>query len=486
MHHETHNLTYFYWCPIARPISGVYLLEEMGSVKIDSIPEDILIQIFLCGITDDSGTIRFYYPLKTFLLSISHTNQALRRLALSTPCLWSTLSLTIHRNGSFRRDEDLESKTRNDGFVNLFRLWIERSGDSPLNYKITVNTYTQTSADVLELLFREKSRWKSITVSFCLWKSHVPIFPFELKDMSCLQSFDLTPLWAKDHAEKNIDLSKSTQLRYLRWKGVNIAQWRIIMKTIRTQQLTKLQLGLIPDNRINIVDRYFITSLGMFTNLRLLEISLFDAPYFQFDDAWNGPPVLFPNLTTLVLNKTCGKIIKHLTTPYLLSFSINTERDEGSWIHTYLRRSRPPLKNMQLAMDFLEIDDLRLILQEVPNLKTLSFTHEILYDDSRGRYDYWSLISVKDSSMDVLVPKLTQLFFNIPCYPVRSMIDEVTLLAEAVLSRKRYFENESFHSHGAHKFSRGLPSHIKDLFYSVIDEHDVLCADYHTRWFLTA
>ena len=232
MHHETHNLTYFYWCPIARPISGVDLLEEMGSVKIDSIPEDILIQIFLCGITDDSGTIRFYYPLKTFLLSISHTNQALRRLALSTPCLWSTLSLTIHRNGSFRRDEDLESKTRNDGFVNLFRLWIERSGDSPLNYKITVNTYTQTSADVLELFFREKRRWKSVKLEFM---KNTPHLSFEPTGMPCLQSLELVSLRDYVPIEKIIHLSKSTQLGRLYLNQVDSAQWRTIMETIHTQ-----------------------------------------------------------------------------------------------------------------------------------------------------------------------------------------------------------------------------------------------------------
>ena len=117
----------------------------MGPSNFEKLSDDVLTEILL-------HNIRFNLLKKPDdsigpLLSISHTNQALRRLALSTPCLWSTLSLTIHRNGSFRRDEDLESKTRNDGFVNLFRLWIERSGDSLLMIYSSYSSEKRTAGD---------------------------------------------------------------------------------------------------------------------------------------------------------------------------------------------------------------------------------------------------------------------------------------------------------------------------------------------------
>ena len=129
---------------------------EMGSIKLDTMPEDILIHILLYGITDDFE-IKNNKCRKLFLLMISHTNQALRRFALSTPCLWSTLYIDTCCNKISRGD---------DGLLNLFRLWIERSGDSPLNYKITAYAHTRTSADVLELFFREKRRWKSVKLEF--------------------------------------------------------------------------------------------------------------------------------------------------------------------------------------------------------------------------------------------------------------------------------------------------------------------------------
>ena len=115
----------------------------MGSIKLDTMPEDILTHILLYGIADDFETKNYEYT-ELFLLVISHTNQALRRFALSTPCLWSTLYIDTCCNKISRGD---------DGLLNLFRLWIERSGDSLLNYKIIVYTYMQAIDDIFELFF---------------------------------------------------------------------------------------------------------------------------------------------------------------------------------------------------------------------------------------------------------------------------------------------------------------------------------------------
>ena len=154
----------------------------MGSIKLDTMPEDILTHILLYGITDDFETKNNEWR-KLFLLMISHTNQALRRFALSTPCLWSTLYIDTCRNKPAHGD---------DGLLNLFRLWIERSGDSPLDYKIiTSNRVNPIIDDILKLFFREKRRWKSVTLEF---REYVPHLSFKPTDMPCLQNFELVSL----------------------------------------------------------------------------------------------------------------------------------------------------------------------------------------------------------------------------------------------------------------------------------------------------
>ena len=229
----------------------------MGSIKLDTIPEDILTHILLYGITDDFETKNYEYT-ELFLLVISHTNQALRRFALSTPCLWSTLYIYIYRD------------CRYDGLLNFFRLWIERSGDSPLNYKITAYAHTKTSTDVLELFFREKRRWKSVKLEFM---KNTPHLSFEPTGMPCLQSLELVSLRDYVPIEKIIHLSKSTQLGRLYLNQVDGARWRTIMETIHTQQLTELRLGLATRG-LAVVDPYLLKSLGTFTNLKRLKFDL--------------------------------------------------------------------------------------------------------------------------------------------------------------------------------------------------------------------
>ncbi|PAV14786.1 hypothetical protein PNOK_0933900 [Pyrrhoderma noxium] len=431
-----------------------HLRVEMGSIKLDTMPEDILTHILLYGITDDFET-KNNKCRKLFLLMISHTNQALRRFALSTPCLWSTLYIDIYRN------------CRYDGLLNLFRLWIERSGDSPLNYKITAYAHTKTSADVLELFFREKRRWKSVKLEFM---KNTPHLSFEPTDMPCLQSLELVSLRDYVPIEKIIHLSKSTQLGRLYLNQVDSAQWRTIMKTIHTQQLTELRLGLT-DRKAD-ADSYLLKSLGMFTNLKRLKLGLHYMS--KFDPVWSGPPVLLPNLTMLVLATGCGKLTQYLTTPSLISISIISLKDEGSWIVNYFRRSRPPLEIMHLEIYYLETDDLRFILQEVPNLKTLSLIRTYFLNESEEPYDIWSLLHVDDPSLDILVPKLTDLLYEI-LHCEANTNEEILLLVDAVESRKRYIRN--FHFHFLY-CARGFSHDIRNIL-GTVNEPDAEDAHKH-------
>ena len=99
----------------------------MGSLKFDSLPEDVLIQILLYK-PKIKQPKKEWRPKKEWnsemrtLLSISHTNRALRRLALSTPCLWATLEIIEIGSSIYdvNEDEDLMEKARDEGVLNLF------------------------------------------------------------------------------------------------------------------------------------------------------------------------------------------------------------------------------------------------------------------------------------------------------------------------------------------------------------------------------
>ena len=142
--------------------------------------------------------------------------------------------------------------------------------------------------------------------------------------------------------------------------------------------MIKLRLGIYGDNSV-IDDPYLITSLGVFTNLKRLEINFGDDSCFEFGGVWSSPPVLLSNLTVFVLTEDCSEIIEYFTLPSLISLSISMSLYESGnkrgLIPDFLSRSNPPLETMQLAIDYLEMDDLLSSLRKVPTLKILSLTH---------------------------------------------------------------------------------------------------------------
>ena len=66
-------------------------------------------------------------------------------------------------------------RARNEGVLNLFRLWIERSGEVPLNYEIDIRENTPAANDLINLFFEQKYRWRSAKVLFAEGSSHLPI-----------------------------------------------------------------------------------------------------------------------------------------------------------------------------------------------------------------------------------------------------------------------------------------------------------------------
>ena len=62
-----------------------------------------------------------------------------------------------HRDRIGRHDSSEKARrARDEGVLNLFRLWIERSGEVPLNYKIDIQWNTPAANDLINLFFEQK------------------------------------------------------------------------------------------------------------------------------------------------------------------------------------------------------------------------------------------------------------------------------------------------------------------------------------------
>ena len=455
----------------------------MRSINLDTLPDDILIQVFLYKPNYE----RQEKPDNSMgtLLSISHTNRALRRRVLSIPCLWSTLRITIGYCKNGGGGVDPRGKARDEGLLNLFRLWIGRSGEVPLSYKINIRGETLAAIYLIKYFSREKYRWKSVKFSYTSEESQRIAFNLGLKIMPRLQRLTIASFEDGDQVKKDVDLSRSTQLRYLSLGNVKISRWRSIMDTIHTQQLTELRLDLaVNDLRtINRGDNYLITTLGMFTNLKRFEICCDE--YFTLL-RWTGPPVLLPKLCMLVVNDGCGSLLQYIRTPSLVSLYVD-DSFVGRHLHRFLRRSRPPLEIMGLAVDYLRSDDILCVLEDLPNVRTLLLTRDRVLDvgkesdesDENERLeDIWYSMTMTDSTTDVLLPNLTNLIYHPYFVLEEENFEELACLAEALLSRRRHSKNFRFYVPEGLKFSEDFSYHLKILLCSMVD---TLAAHYDPR-----
>ena len=110
----------------------------------------------------------------------------------------------------------------------------------------------------------------------------------------------------------------------------------------------------------------------------------------------------------------------------------------------------------------------------MPNLKTLSLIRGY---HRRGPYNIWPLLRVDDPSLDILVPKLTDLLYKISGHWEGSASEEVLLLVDAIESRKRYIRNFHLHFHFLYH-ARGFSHDIRDIL-ATVNEPDAENAHKH-------
>ena len=427
------------------------------------MPEEILLKIFFSGLSEDYWQGRNHIPL-----NVSHTNHALRRLALSSPCLWTKIGFSLDDDDDDGTDVDEGLQTRAACTAKLFELWIERSGSSPLICTTEVSRFGRMAERIFRLLLREQWRLRSITLAFEYIGSSRPGFHFDLTNMPNLQKLDLA--FMDDEEEVfTLDLSHSKQLRHLNLRQTRSHRWREITKSIQGQQLLHLRLDLEDSPR----DTFLITSLTMFPQLAHLDLRLtFNYGISLLSEMPNASPILLPKLRVLKLGIGCGDLLNYFTAPSLVSLdtydsTMTDLNEEGLIIYEYLQRSNPPLETLKLAFTYLPNRDLlRNILRELHTVQIFIINHR----NSRTSYtelddlhnhsqinDLWSLLSINSPSTACLLPNLSRLAYYRSCQDAyKKRKEQVIIIADMLVSRWKYSPDFCFQ--GKHEYVREGPS----------------------------
>jgi F-box-like len=136
---------------------------------IQRLPYDILSDIFILSIPDNLQE-GWRYTTRSFQCSVMLPGSICRHwrdVAISTPRLWSSISLQLNRSTV-------------DAHVNLTQMWLSRSGQHPLSLQLDGRWYGFDDPlaihPVLDVVNRHAERWQHIDfeMSYAMWKHTRP------------------------------------------------------------------------------------------------------------------------------------------------------------------------------------------------------------------------------------------------------------------------------------------------------------------------
>ena len=377
------------------------------------IPQEVITQIFLLALPKNKCPALNEVPL-----NVTHTNHVLREIACSSSLLWTHLN--VHLN-----------KARKGSWEKLLELWIQRSGNAPLQYDFDFSgQYTgQQCTEMLKLLIREQSRWHSIKISGFLIYTICGINnrqrlsgDSDSVPMPLLRQLILASSGHSPFSFTKYDFSSSTLLQVLSIRQTS-SQWMWTSQTISSQKLRRLSLEL---DESSLCDCIAALKVSMACpNLKHLKIEMHERVYeFGAEDSTDNPfsqPnemgfVTLNHLETLHLTSELSKnIILKLLTPALKSLAYFVGMHHLPSLYTFLQNSKPPLEELRFG-DYNMSEGQEVapsiypsVFRLLPKLKKLHIS-----EGTHLPLAMWPAFLPNETSGDIPLPELRELKLTAP------------------------------------------------------------------------
>jgi len=268
---------------------------------ISALPYEILSEIFVWAVPSDD----FPTPCSTQSpLLVSQISSHWRRVALSTPHIWHRLHIDY-------RDQVED--------VGVARLWLQKSGNLPLDISLSVDFNDMPQQGILNLLCEFAPRWRHVRFHF----QHLLCPPMYQLDMAVantpmLQSFEFH---GRDLSSENLApvtelLSYTPGLRQLTWVD-DMADIDTLM-TLPLSQLTNLSLSM-ENGTLN-----YLTVLSQCAQIEHLRLTRPSAS-IEFPPS----PILLEKLSALEISADLTPILHHLILPSLTHVSVLSPNAKG-------------------------------------------------------------------------------------------------------------------------------------------------------------
>ncbi|PBK66719.1 hypothetical protein ARMSODRAFT_959863 [Armillaria solidipes] len=304
---------------------------------------------------------------------LGHVSRTWRKLALSLPSLWSSLSV-----------DDYHEHT-----VQMLKAALTRSGTAPLTLRLYLSFMTVDQMTELYLILcDERHRWKSISITLESYSSAAESFVSLLApaDYPILESFDLAMEVPFRVALPAGFFDRAPMLHYVR------------MRPLFTSDLPWSQITTFTTSTITVEQQFII--LRESPQLQTLEIESYRGTHVP--PAANSYPLLHTSLATFEVPDISS--FPFLTLPALTDLYVNNivDKNDADSFSAFVSQSGCPLESLRFPFAAFSVS-LVDTFATLPNLREL---HTVFFDG-----DVTPLLSAL-STPPLILPKLEDLELN--------------------------------------------------------------------------
>lgn len=359
---------------------------SMSISHVQRLPPELLAHVFLLSIYIDSD-----YPVARAVLLPSHVNQYWRDVALSTPTMWSHISVDVDQ---WQQEYD------------RCKVWLARASLCPLSITIIgeprddSDGYSSGEQMVLDLLLGHFEQWQHLTLDMphdaLSWltaiKENIPL----LHSLYIPSYYNPAP---SSPSSFNVIFHSAPNLRHFRLDELDMNF--ILQLQVPWGQLTLLQLGACSyQDFLSILTRCpILEHLTVFIEDRTVHL----AGTTQITDPVSHSIIRHTKLTNLHVASSVdlSSFFSHLSFPSLRDLTLVIHR---SWVqqsfNSFLYRSSCSLRKLSINIPHASTDNIACILRRTPDLTELDLFHKVT------RETLQLLLVSGSASAQILVPRL--------------------------------------------------------------------------------
>ncbi|PBK91926.1 hypothetical protein ARMGADRAFT_1166091 [Armillaria gallica] len=335
---------------------------------INRLPPELLAEIF--ERTIPTGSSNWFTDIWEAPWIIGQVSSSWRRLVLSLPYVWSSISVNAYRKYT----------------VPKLKAALTRSRTAPLTIRLFLSpTSTEQMTEVYQLLCNERRRWKSIRIT--------------LPRLSLVKAQQFHPLLASEADYPILESFHLVMSVHLPDRFLDRAP---MLHEVRMARMVPLQTNTLPWSRITKLVTNILTVEQMFLLLRespqlhTLEVS------DSYRETYITHPLVHASLATFGVPNTSS--FPFLTLPALADLYVRfpMDKNDADIFSAFVGRSNCPLESLRFSFKTFSVS----LVDTIASLPTLRELHTAFFDG-----DVTPLLSAL-STPPLILPRLEDLELN--------------------------------------------------------------------------